>query len=154
LLIPAYLSLLSVSILLGQAIYAFVKQERNLGFNQSEVADERNDAVVYTGGIKTELARHVKERGGVPIFFWKLLRLATCLALVGVTIAIIVDEKEASSPNETPFNGGFVDALINWSKKKRRKRRDNEPEEPLFTKDEWYQLSLCLVFVSHLVLPQ
>jgi heme exporter protein D len=150
LLIPADLALLSLAVFLVQSIYEQVTRHRRQG--QTEAADasreERDDTATYFGGLKTEIAHHVKKRGGFAIFVWKLLRLLTCLALVAVTIAVIVIEKEADSATNQPANDGFVDAMKKWGRKKKHRRKHRGDRGALFTIDEWYQISLCLVFVS------
>jgi hypothetical protein len=67
---------------------------------------------------------------------------------VGLTIAVIVVEKEADTPPASGPESGFVDALKKWGRKKKHRRKHGRYQGPLFTEDEWYQISLGLVFVS------
>jgi hypothetical protein len=109
---------------------------------------DRDGAATHFAGLKTEIAHHVKQRGGAAIVVWKLLRLLTCLALVAVTIAVIVIGSEAYPPTPRPAGDGFVDATEKWGENKKQWKKHKADQGAVFTLDEWHQSSLCLVFVS------
>lgn len=146
-LVPAYLSIISVLILALRALISskwFTKlwsRLRRSDKTSGRVFDAEVDAdepVIRThAGIIADIQSHVKAKGGPIIFFWKLLRLAGCLTLVGLTMAtLIIDEEGREST--------LIDVL---KKKKKKGKKKTDPISDEFTLEEWLHVALCLTYV-------
>ena len=150
LLVPAYLSILSIAILLLRStltskwftkLWARIRRRDKANDLALDAEAEVDEAVVRThSGIIADIKSHVQAKGGPVIFGWKLLRLAGCLTLVGLTMAtLIIDEESRES--------SFVDVL-KWKKGKgKKKKKKDTPATDEFTTEEWLHVALCLTYV-------
>ena len=141
LLWPGYTALLSAFTLLIYIVYNSTLVQSLLARlfpSRKTFSEDESDTdmpVSHGNGIIADIKAHIASKGGPVIFFYKTLRLAGCLVLVGLTIATLVaDENERSSD------------ILDILKKKKRKGK-NMPVSDAFTHDEWYQIVLCLTYV-------
>lgn len=85
----------------------------------------------------------VKSHGGVVRFLYKVLRLLSCLALLGITITAFILLPSGQSLAET----ADVRSTSSWIKKPKKPRGGKGHHAPL-TLEEWQELSLFVFFVS------
>lgn len=147
LLAPAYLSLLSIALLLLRSLvasewfkklWAHIRHHNKEGDIDAE-ADIDESVIRTHAGILADVKSHVKAGGGCIVFGWKLLRLAGCLALVGLTIAtLVIDEGNRES--------SVID-IWKHKKGKGKKKKKDVPVSDEFTNEEWVHVALCLTYV-------
>ncbi|THH11785.1 hypothetical protein EW145_g436 [Phellinidium pouzarii] len=143
LLFPAYFAALSATLLVLYAVVSskpfrslLKRPEKDLDDDSSSHEDDSTVEIETSprAGIIADIMTHVNAMGGPVIFFYKMLRLAGCLALVGFTMAtLVIDEHEKESD--------LLDALL---MKKRGKK--TTPVPGTFTTAEWLQVALCLTY--------
>ncbi|KAJ7785923.1 hypothetical protein B0H16DRAFT_1657372 [Mycena metata] len=100
--------------------------------SESEVVDPAPS--VRPVGVAAELRQHVAEQGGSVIFAFKLVRVAACLTLLGLSIASFAIT-ETRKPGTSIFG--------KWGKKHPKKTK---PETPTLSTAEWLQLAMCMTF--------
>ncbi|CAE6498063.1 unnamed protein product, partial [Rhizoctonia solani] len=154
LLIPAACALVSIALLLVHIISVAAPVRRYVAkLRGREVCENdsspQQHAVRQRAGFLPDLQSHIKGHGGLIIFGWKVLRLLSCLALTGLTIAAIVSINEGHKtigPKEYNWSGesdlGSDVYAINkkWAKKHKTKRTQ------WFSTAEWIEISLCLFY--------
>jgi hypothetical protein len=111
---------------------SLVRRARSRAFATtfSEDAVEEDTSSETHAGIVEETKAHVRKHGGVTIFTFKLLRLASALALLALFVTTLVLEEEGEIHVKTTKHG-----------KKHRKRYY------VFTRAEWYQFVLAMTSV-------
>ncbi|KAJ1309694.1 hypothetical protein OPQ81_006459 [Rhizoctonia solani] len=135
LLIPAACALVSIVLLLLHVVLAAAPQP----------------TVRQHTGFFPDLRSHIKAHGGPTIFAWKVLRLVSCLILIGLTIAAAVSineghntigTKEYELSGESDIYSGVNRISKEWGKKiKKHKKRAR-----WFSTSEWIEISLCLFY--------
>ena len=94
------------------------------------------DVVMGPSGFFAELRHHAKSLGGVDIFVYRILRLLSVFALVGLnTATFVLDE----APSVHTTNRGK-----HWGKKHRQNRGGNT-----LTYLEWLDLAISITYVSY-----
>ena len=148
LLFPAYLSALSIALLLLRSLVAsnwfnklWIRIRRRNKADDLDLEPEVDESVVRThAGIIADVKAHIKAEGGWRIFGWKLLRLAGCLTLVGLTIAsLVIDEENRES--------SVIDILKFKKGKGKKKKKKDAPVSDEFSAEEWTHVALCLTYV-------
>ncbi|KAH9166019.1 hypothetical protein EDB89DRAFT_2076264 [Lactarius sanguifluus] len=143
LLIPSYLALLSIVVLLAQAIFSSGPVRGLRGEDAPVIAthgESRVTASASRGGFMSAVKDHVEKSGGSIIFLFQVLRLVVVLTLLGLAIFSSVQEEgqqHASSSAVSALNG----------RRHEGKHRDGGRS---LTKREWLDLTLCLTYVRHL----
>ncbi|KAJ7785936.1 hypothetical protein B0H16DRAFT_1681200 [Mycena metata] len=136
LVLPALVGALSTALLLlhlflasawGRKLRAFVSRT-----SESEVVDPAPS--VRPVGVAAEVRQHVAEQGGSVIFAFKLVRVAACLTLLGLSIASFAIT-ETRKPGTSIFG--------KWGKKHPKKTK---PETLTLSTAEWLQLAMCMTF--------
>ncbi|KAH9166017.1 hypothetical protein EDB89DRAFT_2076263 [Lactarius sanguifluus] len=142
LLIPSYFAILSVVILLTQAIFSSGPVRRLLGEDAPVIAT-RGDSGVAMGATRTGFVSavkdHVEKSGGSIIFIFQVLRLLVVLTLLGLAIFSSVQEGQQDiSPSSA------VSALDHWGRRHEGKYQYGGGS---LTKLEWLDLTLCLTYL-------
>ncbi|KAH9166021.1 hypothetical protein EDB89DRAFT_2115943 [Lactarius sanguifluus] len=144
LLIPSYLALLSIVVLVAQAIYSSSPVRRLRG-KDAPVAANRGESGANASATRTGLVSavkdHVEKSGGSIIFLFQVLRLLVALTLLGLAIFSFVQEEgqQHGSPSSV------VSALSkHWGKKHKGKHHYGGGS---LTKREWLDLTLCLTYL-------
>ncbi|KAH7340934.1 hypothetical protein B0J17DRAFT_716110 [Rhizoctonia solani] len=154
LLIPAACALVSIVLLLVHVALAATPTRRYIAkFRGREICESdsspQQPAVRQRAGFFPDLQSHIKGHGGLTIFTWKVLRLLSCLALTGLTIAAIVfvnegretiGTKEHSLSGESDVGSDAYAIHTQWEKKHKKKRTQ------WFSTAEWIEISLCLFY--------
>ncbi|KAH8986104.1 hypothetical protein EDB92DRAFT_1818416 [Lactarius akahatsu] len=145
LLIPSYLALLSIVVLVTQAIYSSGPARRLRGEDAPAAADRgesgANASAIRTGFVSA-VKDHVQKSGGSIIFLFQVLRLLVVLTLLGLAIFSFVQEEgqQHVSPSSV------VSALSkHWGTKHKGKHRHGAGGS--LTKREWLDLTLCLTYL-------
>lgn len=144
LLIPSYLALLSIVVLVAQAIVSSGPVRRFRGKDAPQAAAGSESGVTASGtGFVSAVRDHVKLSGGSTIFLFQVTRLVVVLTLLSLAIFSFVQDEvqEHVSPSST-----LLSALSKWGKKRKRKHRYGGGT---LTKREWLDLTLCLTYVRH-----
>ncbi|KAJ6574743.1 P-loop containing nucleoside triphosphate hydrolase protein [Mycena capillaripes] len=99
LVVPAILASASAVLLLLHLFLASVwgRKLRAFVFRTSEPEVEDPTPAVHPAGLVAEVKEHVTEHGGAVIFTFKLVRLVSCIALLGLSIASLAIT-EANNP--------------------------------------------------------
>ena len=147
LLIPAYTAAASVVILILHRVFitSTVKhlwlrissRGKYEPLDDDEGGPPEQPVASLREGVLNDLRAHIDSLGGIEIFVYKILRLAGCLTLVVLTIAILVDEEKARD------GPGLLDSL----KKKKHKGKKKPSHSDSFTDDEWRQIAMLLTYV-------
>ncbi|KAH9030174.1 hypothetical protein EDB84DRAFT_1562614 [Lactarius hengduanensis] len=144
LFIPSYLALLSIVVLVAQAIYSSGPVRRLRGEDAPAAANRGEsgaNASATRTGFMSAVKDHVEKSGGSIIFFFQVLRLLVVLTLLGLAIFSFVQEEgqQHGSPSSV------VSALSkHWGKKHKGKHRHGGGS---LTKREWLDLTLCLTYL-------
>ncbi|KAH9166806.1 hypothetical protein EDB89DRAFT_2115743 [Lactarius sanguifluus] len=143
LLIPSYFAILSVVILLTQAIFSSGPVRRLLGEDAPVIAT-RGDSAVAVGATRTGFVSavkdHVEKSGGSIIFIFQVLRLLVVLTLLG--LAIFSSVQEEGQQDISPSSA--VSALDHWGRRHEGKYQYGGGS---LTKLEWLDLTLCLTYL-------
>ncbi|KAH9166805.1 hypothetical protein EDB89DRAFT_2245995 [Lactarius sanguifluus] len=140
LLILSYLALLSIVVLLAQAIFSSGPVRGLRGEDAPVIAtrgESRVSASATRGGFLSAVKDHVEKSGGSIIFLFQVLRLLVVLTLLGLAIFSSVQEEgqqHASSSAVNALNG----------RRHEGKHRDGGRS---LTKREWLDLTLCLTYL-------
>ncbi|KAH9166803.1 hypothetical protein EDB89DRAFT_2075434 [Lactarius sanguifluus] len=141
LLIPSYLALLSIVVLLAQAIFSSCSV-RSFRGEDAPVAATRGGSGVTMSASRTEFGSavkdHVEKSGGSIIFLFQVLRLVVVLTLLGLAIFSFVHEKG----QKHVFPSSAVSALNG-----RRHEGKHRCGGGSLTKREWLDLILCLTYL-------
>lgn len=139
-IIPLYASIASAAIFLLQIVFSS-RRVRQLFWRRNDaplVMDEEPqeaEATIQPVGYFQDLKEHVSQSGGAKIFTFRVLRLAGCLVLLGLSItSLVLDVEENESELETSGK---------WGKKPNKKPRGDGWLEP----EEWLAASLCFTFL-------
>ncbi|KAJ7225905.1 P-loop containing nucleoside triphosphate hydrolase protein, partial [Mycena pura] len=92
--------------------------------------------VLHPVGLFAEVKEHVVHHGGVTIFAFKLVRLAACLTLLGLSISSLALTETHES--ET----GQASTFVKWGKKNPKKHLPG----PGLSITEWLQVGMCMSF--------
>ncbi len=146
LLIPSYFALLSILVLVAQAIYSSGPVRRLRG-KDAPAADTGGDSGVAASATRTGLVSavkdHVEKSGGSTIFLFQVSRLLVVLTLLGLAIFSFVQEE--GQQHVSPSSA--VSALNkHWGKKHKGMHRNGGGS---LTRREWLDLTLCLTYVRH-----
>ena len=147
LLIPSYFALLSILVLVAQAIFSSGPVRRLRG-KDSAAAPSRGDsgvpASVTRTGFVSAIKDHVQHSGGSTIFLFQVSRLVIVLTLLGLAIFSFVQEEVQQQHLSL---SSVVSAFSkHWGKKRKNKHRYDGGS---LTKREWLDLTLCLTYVRH-----
>ncbi|KAH9028054.1 hypothetical protein EDB83DRAFT_2526416 [Lactarius deliciosus] len=141
LLIPSYLALLSITVLLAQAVFSSGPVRRFRGEDApvaATCAESGVDESATRTGFVSAVKDHVEKSGGSIIFIFHVLRLVVVLTLFGLAIFSFVqgEGQQHISPSSaaSALNG-------RGHKGKYRSGRSS------FTKREWLDLILCLTYM-------
>ncbi|QRV86022.1 ABC transporter transmembrane region [Ceratobasidium sp. AG-Ba] len=142
LLIPAICAALSAVIFLLHLVFTSGPVKRLLG-RQSEDDDVAAPVVRQHSGFFPDLKSHIRGHGGAIIFGWKMLRLASCVALTALTIVAIVLTNEGHKTVGTK-DWNEVDTLSkHWGKKHKKHKKH---QHRWFSTAEWMEISLCMFY--------
>jgi hypothetical protein len=147
LLIPSYFALLSIVVLVAQAIFSSGPVRRLCGRDAPATTaggDSGVSASVTRTGFKSAVKGHIEASGGPIIFFFQVTRLVAVLTLLTLAIFSFVQEEgqQQASPSSV------VNALSkHWGKRRKGKHRYGGGGS--LTKREWLDLTLCLTYVRH-----
>ncbi|KAH8978585.1 hypothetical protein EDB92DRAFT_2119177 [Lactarius akahatsu] len=143
LLIPSYLALLSIVVLVTQAVYSSGPVRRLRGedaataANRGESGANASATPSRTGFVST-VKDHVEKSGGSIIFLFQVLRFLVVLTLFSLAIFSFVQEEGQQHVSSS----SVVSALSkHWGKKHKGKHRHGGGS---LTKREWLDLTLCL----------
>ncbi|KDQ20385.1 hypothetical protein BOTBODRAFT_305749 [Botryobasidium botryosum FD-172 SS1] len=147
LLIPVYLAGVSILLLLfklasqpAQKLYYRISGAEipnlSTGDNEADVEPRSSQDT----GFFPELRASIKSQGGYTIFTYKILRLLSSLALLGITITafIIITEHDEQ---DRELHGDWVDIFG-----RKRRGRHGKKRHGWFTSAEWHELALCTFF--------
>jgi hypothetical protein len=142
LLIPSYFALLSIVILVAQAVLSSGPVRKFCGKDAPQAApsSESGATASATGtGFVSAVKDHVRISGGSVIFFFQVTRLVAVLTLLSLEIFSFVQEEaqDHASPSSV------ISTLSKWGKKRKGKHRYGGS----LTKREWLDLTLCLTYV-------
>ncbi|QRW14592.1 ABC transporter transmembrane region [Ceratobasidium sp. AG-Ba] len=142
LLIPAICAALSAVIFLLHLVFTSGPVKRLLD-RQSEDDDVAAPVVRQHSGFFPDLKSHIRGHGGAIIFGWKMLRLASCVALTALTIVAIVLTNEGHKTVGTK-DWNEVDTLSkHWGKKHKKHKKH---QHRWFSTAEWMEISLCMFY--------
>ncbi|SJK98372.1 uncharacterized protein ARMOST_01637 [Armillaria ostoyae] len=133
LIIPFYASIASVLILLIQGVKGFLRQVEDTKDGPVDTDEEpaEIDPAVRATDYLQHFKDHVSQSGGTKIFTYRVLRLAGCLGLLGLSIASLVLDIEESYISD-----------------RRDKAQKKRPYSDTWLKPkEWLTASLCLTFL-------
>lgn len=145
LLIPSYLALLSIVVLVTQAIFASGPVRRLRGKEASVAAagGESGAAVSATRtGFMSIVKDHVGTSGGSVIFLFQVSRLLVVLTLLGLAIFSLVQERGQQHISPSSAVGALSK---HWGKK--RMPEGKRYGGVSLTKREWLNLTLSLTYV-------
>ncbi|CAL1706378.1 unnamed protein product [Somion occarium] len=94
LLIPAYIMAISCVILVGQAIYHTFAHSKERALSPVD-ADDQGVHIANPSHL-SRLRAHIDELGGLQLFFFRLIHLLACLALVVLSIATNLQQLTAT----------------------------------------------------------
>ncbi|KAH9056241.1 hypothetical protein EDB87DRAFT_1676120 [Lactarius vividus] len=132
LLIPSYLALLSIVVLLAQAIFSSGPVQRLRDEDAPVIAIHGESGVTASAtrtGFVSAVKDHVEKSGGSVIFFFQVLRLVVVLTLLGLAIFSFVQEEGQR----------HVSLIHHYS-------------SGSLTKREWLDLTLCLTYLYAAIL--
>ncbi|KAI9434147.1 hypothetical protein H4582DRAFT_2112597 [Lactarius indigo] len=143
LLIPSYFALLSILVLLVQAIFSSGPARRLRGEDAPVIATRGESGVTASATRSSSVSvvkDHVEKSGGSIIFLFQVLRLVVVLTLLGLAIFGFVGEdgQQHVSPSSA------VSALDHWGRRREGKRRHSGGS---LTKRNWLDLTLCLTYL-------
>ncbi|KAF5338427.1 hypothetical protein D9758_012247 [Tetrapyrgos nigripes] len=136
-LIPLYCAAISVVALLLHIVFVSKPVQRWFGKNSDE--SEPQAAIPLHASLVGEVREHIKEHGGLVIFWYMLARLAGSLVLLGLSItSLVIDEVKRSGPQDQD------DASImgKWGRKHPRRRYGAH-----FSKREWLEAAMSLTYL-------
>ncbi|KAJ3556484.1 hypothetical protein NM688_g2007 [Phlebia brevispora] len=108
LLIPAYASALSISILFLQCITKLVKKRRLKSTLQEPLANGNTSSPEAQLSRKSSLRKHIDELGGLAIFGWRLARLLACVALLALSVYTVrLGPQQDSGASESKYYQWF-----------------------------------------------
>ncbi|KDQ56808.1 hypothetical protein JAAARDRAFT_36283 [Jaapia argillacea MUCL 33604] len=141
--IPAYLACASALLLLSQAIFLSKPLKKlyarlRLTKAVSEEGSEQEPTIVDPQvGFFDELRAHIQSHGGAIIYGFKVARLVSVLALLGLSVAtLILDE-----------NGD-----LGTLKKHGGEKRKSGKARSTFTRSEWLEFALSMTYVYIFIL--
>lgn len=159
-LIPIYASAISFILLLAYLITRIPPVRRFITRLRASSSDEpigvsRRDAQFTTippATFQDELKEHIASHGGLVIYLHNALRLAICLALLGVSIyaAIVAPGPQPQSPSldmATPDTGSDAEAQRKSKHGKHGKHRKHKEGEAWFSHQEWVEIAQCAFYV-------
>jgi hypothetical protein len=143
LMVPSYLAVASALVLLLhiicsskpiRSIYARLLPKAT--FQEESRAEERRAA--HPIGFFAEAKEHVLEHGGIPIFAYKVARLAGCFTFLALSaVTFILYEEDSTDTND-------FHTLGKWHRKPRRRRGNRDT---LFSPGEWLHVAVCATTV-------
>jgi hypothetical protein len=136
-LIPSYFALLSIVVLVAQAMFSSGPVRRLRGEHPPAAASR---ASATRTGFVSAIKDHVEHSGGSIIFLFQVSRFVVVLTLLGLAIFSFVQE-EGQQEQISPSSA--VSALGKHRGKKHRYGGGSP------TKREWLDLTLCLTYVRH-----
>lgn len=143
LLIPFYFALLSIVVLVFQAILSSSPVRRLRGKDEPAAGSESGVTVSATGtGFISAVRDHVKTSGGSIIYLFQVTRLVVVLALLSLAIFSFVQDENQDHASPSSALSAF---RKHWGKKRKSKHRYGGGS---LTKREWLDLTLCLTYVS------
>ena len=147
LLIPFYFALLSIVVLVVQAIISSgpVRRFRGKDVPQETAASSESGVTASaTGtGFVSAFRDHVKISGGSIIFLFQVTRLVVVLTLLSLAIFSFVQDENQEHASPSSALSAFSK---HWGKKRKGKHRYGGGS---LTKREWLDLTLCLTYVRH-----
>ncbi|KAG9043232.1 hypothetical protein FS837_009847, partial [Tulasnella sp. UAMH 9824] len=159
-LIPIYASAISLILLVAYFITRIPAVRRFIARLRSSSAEEptgisRRDAGFVTippPSFREELEEHIASHGGIVIYLNNALRLAICLALLGISIyAAIVAPRPQPKPPSLDFaslgEGADVEAQRKSKHGKHGKPGKHKKGEPWFSHQEWVEIAQCVFYV-------
>ncbi|KAJ7693691.1 P-loop containing nucleoside triphosphate hydrolase protein, partial [Mycena rosella] len=135
LILPAIVAAASAILLLVHVFWASVWGRKLRAFllrtPEPEVTESPPPLPV---GLAAEVKEHVAQHGGSVIFAFKLVRLAACLTVLGLSIAsLALTEAHKSETGQASIFG-------KWGKKHPKKA----PASPTLSVTEWLQVAMCM----------
>ncbi|KAG8968451.1 hypothetical protein FRC03_007393 [Tulasnella sp. 419] len=151
LLYPSYVAALSAIILIVQFTLriSFVKRwvarirgAPPVDADEYEAVEQRPSAATsnMSAGFLTEIKEYIRLQGGPVICAFGVMKLLSCLALVGLTIYAVIITPGPGEPKTTEFFEQDSDVYTEGKKKK--KHRKNQ----LFSTAEWHEIALCAFY--------
>ncbi|KAG8912149.1 hypothetical protein FRC00_005159 [Tulasnella sp. 408] len=158
-LIPVYASAISFILLVAYLITRIPPVRRFITRLRASSSDEpigisRRDAQFVSIPpltFRDELKEHIASHGGIAIYLHNALRLAICLALLGISIyaAIVAPGPQPPSPSldmATPDTGSNAEAQRKRKHGKHGKHRKHKKGEPWFSHQEWVEIAQCVFY--------
>jgi hypothetical protein len=143
-MIPAYLAAASALVLLLhiicssktiRSIYARLLPKAT--FQEASPVEDRRTA--HPIGFFAEARKHVLEHGGMPIFAYKMARLAGCLTFLAFSaVTFILYEEDSTDAND-------FHTLGKWHRKP--KHRGGNRDTSIFSPGEWLHVAVCATTV-------
>ncbi|KAG9126177.1 hypothetical protein FRC07_004584 [Ceratobasidium sp. 392] len=147
LLIPAICAVISAVIFLLHLVFTSGPVQRYIAKLRGQEVDDDVEVVPIVRqhtGFFPDLRSHIRGHGGALVFAWKMLRLASCIALTALTIVAIISTNEGHKTVGTK-DWDDVDALSkHWGKKHKKHRKHKR--DRWFSTAEWMEISLCMFY--------
>lgn len=143
LLIPSYFALLSIVVLVAQAIFSSGPVRRLCGKDVPAAGTHSEAGAATRTGFVSAIKDHMEHSGGSIIFLFQLTRLVAVLTLLSLAIFSFVQD-EAQQQHISP-SSALSAFRKHWGKKHKGKHRNGNS----LTKREWLDLTLCLTYVRH-----
>ena len=143
LLIPSYVALLSIVVLVSQAIFSSGPVRRLCGRDAPATTaggDSGIPANATRTGFISAVKDHIEASGGPIIFFFRFTRLLAVLTLLTLAIFSFVQDESQQQVSSSLLSK-------HWGKKRKGKHRYAGGSS--LTKREWLDLTLCLTYVRH-----
>ena len=139
LLIPSYLALLSIIVLVAQAVFSSGPVRRLRGKETPvAAADDESGVAVRANrtrtGFVSAVRDHVETSGGSIIFLFQVSRLLVVLILLGLAIFSFVQERGQQHVSPSSVAGMLSKMQARYG-------------GVSFTKREWHNLTLSLTYV-------
>lgn len=140
LLIPSYLALLSIIVLVAQAIFLSGSVRRLCGKEEPVAALDGESGVAVSAtrtrtGFVSAVKDHVETSGGYIIFLFRVSRLLVVLILLGLAIFSFVQERGQQHVSPSPALGVLSKMQAHYGVS--------------LTKREWLNLTLSLTYVRY-----
>ncbi|KAI0317990.1 hypothetical protein OF83DRAFT_1118292 [Amylostereum chailletii] len=143
LVIPAYVAAVSFILIVLRVTASFGPVKRFFAKSQEEESVLAQDprTTDTSTGLLSAVKGHVNALGGPQIFVWRVMRMLSVFALLGLSVATFAQDEESR------VGGSSFDALSkHWGKKHHRKHKKSHTDG-MFTKHEWVDLVLCLTYL-------
>ncbi|KAG8914832.1 hypothetical protein FRC00_010527 [Tulasnella sp. 408] len=137
----------------GNVISRFIARLRGSPLDEPTSISRRDAGFVTIPppSFREELEEHIASHGGIVIYLSNALRLAICLALLGISIyaAIVAPRPQPKQPSldmATLAEGSDVEAQRKSKHGKHGKPGKHKKGEPWFSHQEWVEIAQCVFY--------